>query len=402
MARSRPAFVLGFAVAVLIPILVAILVPHDVDRVLLPAGLMLIAVAVGTLLAGWTAGLTGAVLAIALVDFYFLKPQHSFLTREGGELAALIVFAVIVIGFAVTLELLVSRARRAAEAQVRAEEAASFTRRAVVTLQQTLLPHHPPDFDGVDIECRYVAADGDRVVGGDWYAVVPITPTRLGVAIGDVAGHGLLASQVMAETRFALRGLALSDIDPAECLRVLNQVLFRFGDRPHVTAVYGVLDLTARSWTQAVAGHPPALCLAGGATASRFDQEPDPALGVDPDAVYRTRTFPVPPAGTLLLYTDGLCERRGETIDDGITRLGLTFARSAGDTDSLGVACDDLILRMTNAAPADDVALVAVRCREQDRDRRSQADTGAGSAVGTPAAGHLHVVAEPGHRLRSA
>lgn len=400
MQRSRRAVGLGLAVAILVPVLVTVLVPHDVDRVLLPAGLMLIAVAAGTLLGGWVAGVAGAVASIVLVDYYFLRPRHHLLAQRGEEFGALVMFAVVVIGFSVTLELLDRRSRRAAEARVRAEEAASYTRRAVVTLQQTLLPHHPPDFDGVEIECRYVAADGDRMVGGDWYAVVPITPTRLGVAIGDVAGHGLLASQVMAETRFALRGLALSDIDPGECLRVLNQVLFRFGERPHVTAVYGVLDLATRTWTQAVAGHLPALCLTAGAAADRFDQPPDPALGVDPDVTYRTQTFAVPPGSTLLLYTDGLCERRGETIDDGITRLGVTFARSAGDAESLGVACDDLILRMTDAAPSDDVALVAVRGR--DLDLRTDRETGAAPPVAAPPVPQLRVVPDPGHQLRSA
>lgn len=400
MSRSRRAVALGSAVAILVPILVTALVPHDVDRVLFPAGLMLIAVGAGTLIGGWIPGLVGAVLSIGLVDYYFLRPQHSFAAREGEELAALIMFAVIVIGFALTLELLVARARRAAEAQVRAEEAATFTRRAVVTLQETLLPHQPPDFDGVDIECRYVAADGDRVVGGDWFAVVPITPTRLGVAIGDVAGHGLLASQVMAETRFALRGLALSDIDPADCLGVLNQVLFRFGDRPHVTATYGVLDLDAGTWTQAVAGHPPALCLHRDGTVRRLEQIPGPALGVSPEPTFVAQSFPLPAGSTLLLYTDGLCERRGETLDVGIDRLGTTFARTTGDARTLAVACDDLIARMADTTHSDDVALVAVHCR--DRGRRSGRAREGLPPVRAPRLAPVDATSEPGNQLRSA
>src|SRR5207248_1646502 len=99
-----------------------------------------------------------------------------------------------------------------------------------------------PEIAGVTLAARYVSAPGPGVIGGDWYAVVPPGGRRVGLAIGDVAGHGVACLAAMAEARFALRALARDQVEPAEVLRELNEHLLVYGAEPLITAVYGVLD----------------------------------------------------------------------------------------------------------------------------------------------------------------
>ena len=149
----------------------------------------------------------------------------------------------------------------------------------VEALQRAILPTALPSVASVTLAIRYVAAAGRTVVGGDWYAAVPLADGRLGLAIGDVAGHGLPAVADMADARFSLRALALGEEDPARVLARLSHVVEMFEDDTLITALYGMIDPVRRTWSYASAGHlPPVLRLADGTT-TLLPQTRQPPLG---------------------------------------------------------------------------------------------------------------------------
>jgi PAS domain S-box-containing protein len=177
-------------------------------------------------------------------------------------------------------------------------------REVVDTLQQALLPTWLPTVAGVEVSSRYVGATGEVGVGGDWFAVAPAGTGRLGIGIGDVAGHGLPAVTEMAETRFSLRALAVGQERPDEVLTRLNEVVSIFQPEPLITAMYGIVDPVNRTFTFASAGHYPPVLRVAGQGARLVDVRPQPPLGVP--ATYRTTEVHLPPGSTLVFYTDGL------------------------------------------------------------------------------------------------
>ena len=153
-------------------------------------------------------------------------------------------------------------------------------RQLVQTFQQVLLPSALPSVPGTAVAARYRAAETNAEVGGDWYAVVNLPDGQLGLAIGDVAGHGLDAVADMAAARFSLRALALTETQPDVVLGRLNQVVTVFEGDTIITALYGVLDPHQRSWTYAAAGHPPVVVRDADGTTRLLDEPNDPPLGV--------------------------------------------------------------------------------------------------------------------------
>ena len=132
--------------------------------------------------------------------------------------------------------------------------------RLIQNVQRALLPVRMPQVDGIEFAARYEAAPGSAI-GGDWYAFVPLRDGRLGVAIGDVAGHGLSAVAEMAHIRFSLRSLSYLHDDPTEVLAQLSELVRVFSPDTMVTALYGTLDPHSGCFEYALAGHfPPALC----------------------------------------------------------------------------------------------------------------------------------------------
>lgn len=241
--------------------------------------------------------------------------------------------------------------------QADAFEALAHQREVVGVLQEALLPTYTPTDLNVQVARRYLPATGENTVGGDWYAIVPFDG-KLGLAIGDVAGHGLEAVADMAAARFSLRALALHDpSQPERVLARLNECLSVFEPDLMVTALYGVLDLNSNMWVFANAGHSPALVRHPDGTAQFIDRPSDPPLGAR--ATYRQRCEQLRPGTTLVLYTDGLFERRSESIDAGLDRLRVACADAPSDPEEL---CDYLLETMLGSSPLrDDVALLAVR-----------------------------------------
>jgi phosphoserine phosphatase RsbU/P len=235
-------------------------------------------------------------------------------------------------------------------------EALARERELVNVFQQALLPAALPKIHGTTLAARYIAAEGPSVVGGDWYAVLPLPDGRLGVAIGDVAGHGLDAVADMAAVRFSLRALALSEPAPDRVLERLNQVVNVFESDTMITALYGVLDPKSRIWTYACAGHCPALVRAADGTTVWLDEQCDAPLGVATS--FARHHAEIGPGATLVLYTDGLIERRTESIDKGLERLERACREGPADPDGLCDYLSEVMLRESSVE--DDVALVVV------------------------------------------
>jgi PAS domain S-box-containing protein len=229
----------------------------------------------------------------------------------------------------------------------------------VLVLQRALLPATPPTVPHTTVAARYIAAQKSPSVGGDWYAVLPLQGDRLGLAIGDVAGHGIDAVADMAAVRFSLRAIALHEPAPERVLDRLNEVVHVFESDTMVTALYGALDPNGGTWTYATAGHPPVVVRRPDGTTRWIDDPCDPPLGVH-RGEYRRHAVDIEQGSTLVLYTDGLIERRTEPISTGLERLERACREGPADPEAL---CDFLAAHMLEGATVDDdVAIVAVRC----------------------------------------
>jgi serine phosphatase RsbU (regulator of sigma subunit) len=226
------------------------------------------------------------------------------------------------------------------------------------------LPEAQRSVPGVSLGWDYVPGGEPSVpIGGDWLAFVPLGATALGIAVGDVAGHGLPAVRAMAEYRFALRAIANEEADPCEVLCRLDTIVSRLGNRFLSTCVYGVLDIENAAWTYASAGHPPPLLVRDGST-EILAAPHGPPVGVAlwTNDVLRESVVPLKQDDVLVFYTDGLVEQRHKSIDDGIARLANRVAL-IGDNADLSEASRAVIYDLVGTSPADDVAISLVRYR---------------------------------------
>src|SRR5205807_2561728 len=184
-----------------------------------------------------------------------------------------------------------------------------------VALQRSLLPARPPMIEGFDVAARYIP--GTEVgVGGDWYDLFALPSGHVGMVIGDVAGNGLRAAVVMGRIRSALRAYALETADPADVLTRLDRKIQIFEPGAMATVAYAVIDPHRTTVTVSLAGHLPPVLLDPSGGPRLLDARPDLPLGVYPGAPRRTTTVELPEA--LLLYTDGLVERRDEPLRESI------------------------------------------------------------------------------------
>jgi anti-anti-sigma factor len=217
-------------------------------------------------------------------------------------------------------------------------------------------------------------------VGGDWYDVFPLAGGRVGLTIGDVVGRGLGAAGAMGQLRSALRAYALQESSPALVVERLSELVDELGGPlPQMaTLVYAVLDPETGTLRFASAGHPPALLIGGDGEASFLEEGRSPPLGV-PGARVREAEVVLEPGSTLLLYTDGLVETRGESIEAGMEALRRAAAGPPGDLEAL---CDERLLAvLPSSAPPDDVALLAVRLLPVAGDRLELAFPAEASAL---------------------
>lgn len=246
-------------------------------------------------------------------------------------------------------------------ASVTIENAMAYAREhdLAVVLQHSLLPDGLAELAGLEVAVRYLPGSAGVEVGGDFYDVLPVSATEVALVIGDVAGHDLRAAISMGRVRHAIRAYAIEDPAPGSVMQRLNRLLVQESDS-FTTALYLVLDLRSGQVRMANAGHPPPLVVDGAtSTCSYLRCEPSPPIGVRPESDYETTTGLVPAGSTLVLYTDGLVERRGEVIDLGLERL-LTAGASAADSRP-GPLLAHLLDTLPGSTRPDDIALLAAR-----------------------------------------
>jgi CheY-like chemotaxis protein len=244
---------------------------------------------------------------------------------------------------------------QAVAAAVEAQRSYDEEHRIAVTLQRSLLQSRLPDVPGVELAMRYEPAGAQTEVGGDFYELTMLDGKLL-VAIGDVAGHSLHAATVMAELRHAVRAYAVEGHPPGAVLDLANNFMRTVLPADSATVCLLTLDPSSGKVRMASAGHLPPLFRTSDGV--RFLEARGPLLGITaprPDDL----EFTLPPGGTLVLYTDGLVERRSEDIDVGLAAL----ARSAAQVEpSLDDFCRRLLSQLAGSgAQADDIAVVALR-----------------------------------------
>ncbi|MFL5893780.1 MAG: SpoIIE family protein phosphatase [Thermoleophilaceae bacterium] len=227
----------------------------------------------------------------------------------------------------------------------------------VETLQRALLPSRLPQLPGVQVAARYLPGGMGSDVGGDWYDVLPLEDGRIGVAIGDVAGHGLRAATLMGQLRNSLRAYAIEGHGPAAVVERLNRLVRDVEQGWMATLLYLVLSPDDSEVCFANAGHMPALALEAG-DARFIEAQRGPPLGVGADGDYVEVVEEVRPGSTLIVYTDGLVEEPGVAVDLSLARLAETALAGPADPDEL---CDHLVReQLGSGQPRDDVAFVAI------------------------------------------
>ncbi|MGN6607682.1 MAG: PP2C family protein-serine/threonine phosphatase [Jatrophihabitans sp.] len=225
----------------------------------------------------------------------------------------------------------------------------------VELLQRALLPRFDPDIPGLEVASRYVAGARGVDIGGDWYTVVPIDADRFAFAVGDVSGHGVEAAALMGRLRFTLRAYLLEGHAPEVALSMTSRDLDLRVDGHMATALVGLGSIRDRTVTLASAGHLAPLVVADG-TREFLAVPTGRPLGIAPTQ-YVASTHVVPPGAAFLAFTDGLVERRGELIDDGMQRL----ADAVHGGRALSSELDDVLRTVTPSGSEDDIAILALR-----------------------------------------
>jgi PAS domain S-box-containing protein len=228
------------------------------------------------------------------------------------------------------------------------------------TLQRSLLPERLPRIEGLEIAARYLPAGHGAAVGGDWYDALERADGRVGLVVGDVVGHGLRAAAIMGQLRNAFRAYGLAEASPAEVMARVNRLVMSGEEDAMATVLYLVLDRETGEVSFASAGHPPPLVLA--ADGARFlEGGRSVPVGAAEPGIFREATAVLPPGASLLLYTDGLVERRDTPLEQRLDELA-EAARSG--EENLEALCDSVLAGVLGEqVPSDDVALLAVRPR---------------------------------------
>nr|WP_309235678.1 SpoIIE family protein phosphatase [Streptomyces sp. TRM64462] len=232
-----------------------------------------------------------------------------------------------------------------------------------LTLQRSLLPHRPEPRPGLELAYRYQPAGAPGDVGGDWFDVIPLADDRTALVVGDVMGSGVTAAATMGQLRNTTRALADLDLDPAEILRHVDRSTTGL-EQSTATCVYAVYDPHRHACLVANAGHLPPVRIPAGGAPELLRLPTGVPLGVG-GVPFANRTVPLRPGDRLVLYTDGLVEVRGESIDTRLDQLLALLADATDATDAgnghLDRVCDRVLRTMRDPAGHDDVALLIAR-----------------------------------------
>jgi serine phosphatase RsbU (regulator of sigma subunit) len=238
------------------------------------------------------------------------------------------------------------------------EQRAEQEQELALRLQRAIMPEDetPVEAAGVDVAVRYRPADQGQLVAGDWYDALLLPDKQLLLVVGDITGHGIDAVTGMIAARNALRGLAVTGAGPAELLWHLNHAACYLTEGIAGTVVCGRYDPETRVLRWARAGHLPPVLVRDGA-AEMLPLPGGVLLGLDPDAEYEEAVLPMHSGDTLLLYTDGLIERRADSISDALRE----FTSASVPAGPNAAAHADRILSSAISDTGDDACLVAVR-----------------------------------------
>ncbi|RKE16887.1 SpoIIE family protein phosphatase [Streptomyces sp. TLI_171] len=244
------------------------------------------------------------------------------------------------------------------------EQQVAERHRLVRQLQHAIMPPSagPRTLHNLDVAVRYRPAEKDHLVGGDWYDALPLPSGQVLVCVGDVAGHGIEAATGMVALRNALRGLAATGAGPAQLLAWLNSVTHHLTDNVTATAVCGLYDPDRRHLRWARAGHLPPVLLRGG-DAECLPQADGILLGVLDQADYEEREIALEPGDRIVMYTDGLIERRDQGLHASLADL-VALSRSASRQGVVALDAHlDHLLRFSGADTDDDTCLVGMEVR---------------------------------------
>ncbi|OIV35265.1 PAS sensor protein [Mangrovactinospora gilvigrisea] len=244
------------------------------------------------------------------------------------------------------------------QATERLRESERRHRETAVTLQRSLLPQELEQPDDLRVAAVYHPGGAEAAVGGDWYDVITLGGGRTALVIGDVMGRGVRAAAVMGQLRTAVRAYARLDLPPHEVLQLLDGLATEIDASQIATCTYAVYDPGEARIVHASAGHLPMIIRDEDGTVRRVEHQAGPPLGTG-GYQHTSEEVPLLPGSTAVLYTDGLVERRGQDIDDGITELESAVAGAAGGPD---VVCDRLLRAMgITEQHDDDVAVLVVQ-----------------------------------------
>ncbi|MEU6094338.1 SpoIIE family protein phosphatase [Streptomyces sp. NPDC047079] len=260
----------------------------------------------------------------------------------------------------------------ASRAALAIDNARRYTRehRAAVALQQRLLPPATSDTPAAETAGVYLPAGGGAEISGDWYDAIALPSLRLALVTGDVVGHGMAASATMGRLRAAIQTLADLELEPDELLTRIADLVQRLaaeappGDHDVIgaTCLYAVYDPVTRRCAMASAGHPPPVVLRPDGTAEAVGISPGPPLALS-GMPYETTTIELEPGSVLALCTDGLVERRGHDIDQGLRRLTDALAASCRPDRALDETGRAVLAGLRNQTRRDDATLLLARTR---------------------------------------
>jgi PAS domain S-box-containing protein len=260
-------------------------------------------------------------------------------------------------GIDVTERVQAERALRALEEQ---------ERQIAIGLQRALLPVRLLGRPEIKLAAVYEAGSDALEVGGDWYDAFELPEGRIALTVGDVVGHGLAAAAAMGQVRTALAALAYHSSGPGQLLERLDGFLARTKTTDFATVCYVVLDPASGALEYASAGHPPMIVVSPAGETTWLAEGQSPPLSGDPARAREQASTVLEPGSMLVLYSDGLVERRKEPIEHGLRRL----AEAAGSVASLSVevACSALMAKLeVDESRDDDVAVMALRLEATPR-----------------------------------
>ncbi len=329
-------------------------------------------VLVGMLVAGVVFGvravvLTGLAIAFTIAATTTVEPDSLRTGLSPAEALLLIKLQVgtfALAGLAVAAEshereLATKVAERAALQSVIIESERSRDRELALRVQRGLLPDRLLSLPGVDLAARYEAASDALEVGGDWYDAIELRDGRIGLVVGDIVGHGIDAMISMGRLRAALAALSLHNQSPAALLTQLNEFVGGPNGTGYATVFYAIVDLEGQTITYSSAGHPPGLLVSPRGETIWLDQgQTEPLHG---EATSRREASVEFAAGSsLVLYSDGLVERRGESLTVGLERLERAASKLAANQPH--TMCDELFQTLVpGPSQNDDIVVLVMR-----------------------------------------